>query len=62
MTKSTFEENKGKGNTFGGSREKSPDRSYFIPQLQKVPGPGQVFLYLCSIIMKKILKIILALP
>ena len=23
------------------SRERSPDRSYLVPQLNKVPGPGQ---------------------
>ena len=38
--KSIFEDKKGK--TFGSSREKSPDTSYLIPQLHKLPGPGQV--------------------
>jgi len=32
----------GRTHAFGMSREKSPDRSYLIPQLQKIPGPGQV--------------------
>ena len=40
--KSAFTENKNKGKTFGNTREGSPDRSYFVPQLHKVPGPGQV--------------------
>ena len=40
--KSVFAENKNKGKTFGGSRDVSADRSYFVPQLHKVPGPGQV--------------------
>lgn len=39
--KSVFDE-KSKGRTFGVAREKSPDRSYLIPQLHKNPGPGQV--------------------
>lgn len=38
--KSAFEE-KNRGKSFGLSRDQSPDRSYLIPQLQKVPGPGQ---------------------
>lgn len=41
-TKSLFEDNKTKGKTFGCAREKSPDRSYLIPQIHKNPGPGQV--------------------
>lgn len=40
-SKSIFEE-KHKGKTFGCAREKSPDRSYLIPQIHKNPGPGQV--------------------
>ena len=40
--KSEFTENKNKGKTFGGPRDVAPDRSYLVPQLQKVPGPGQV--------------------
>ena len=47
LMKSGFEEKK-KGRTFGCSREKSPDRSYFIPQIHKNPGPGQVALSLLS--------------
>ena len=39
---SLFEKSKGKGKSFGLSREQSPDRSYLIPQLQRVPGPGKV--------------------
>ena len=38
--KSLFEE-KNRGKSFGLSRDKSPDRSYLIPQLEKMPGPGQ---------------------
>jgi hypothetical protein len=41
VPKSVFEENKDKGNKFGVNRDQSPDRSYLIPQLHKVPGPGQ---------------------
>ena len=39
---SLFEENqsKGKGKSFGLSRDSIPDKSYLIPQLQKIPGPG----------------------
>ena len=42
--KSVFEEQTSKknGKSFGLSREKSPDRSYLIPQLHKNPGPGKV--------------------
>lgn len=39
--KSLFEESKNRGKSFGLSRDQSPDRSYLIPQLNKVPGPGQ---------------------
>lgn len=42
LIKSVFEESKGRGRSFGLSRELSPDQSYLVPQLQKVPGPGQV--------------------
>lgn len=31
-----------RGKTFGLSRERSPDRSYLIPQIHKHPGPGNV--------------------
>lgn len=31
-----------RGKSFGLSREKSPDRSYLIPQIHKHPGPGNV--------------------
>lgn len=43
MYKSFVEESKGKGKgqTFGLSREKMPNRSYLIPQLHKFPGPAQ---------------------
>jgi hypothetical protein len=34
------------------SRDKSPDRSYLIPQLQKVPGPGKVHFNLFQYIEK----------
>ena len=40
--KSVFTDNKNKGKTFGNTRDGSPDRSYLVPQLHKVPGPGQV--------------------
>ena len=41
LHKSVFEENKNKGRTFGLSRNQSPDRSYLLTQLHKLPGPGQ---------------------
>ena len=43
--RSFIEENKKKnrGHLFNVGREKLKDRSYLIPQLEKVPGPGQVF-------------------
>jgi len=50
--KSFVEESKGKGNSFGTARDKIPDRSYLIPQMQRVPGPGTVFLYLLSMKMR----------
>lgn len=40
--KSSFEDPKHKGRTFGCAREKSPDRSYLVPQIHANPGPGQV--------------------
>ena len=42
MHKSFFQKDPRKGKSFGTSRDRSPDRSYFIPQLQQIPGPGQV--------------------
>lgn len=42
LHRSVFEKNTNKGKSFGSSREGSPDRSYLIPQLQKIPGPGNV--------------------
>lgn len=45
-TKSGFDENKMRGKSFGLGRDSSPDRSYLIPQLYKVPGPSQVKLNL----------------
>jgi len=36
------------GKTFGNCREKSPDRSYLIPQIHGHPGVGQVYLELDS--------------
>lgn len=42
LSKSSFDEYSKKGKTFGLSRELLPDRSYFIPQLYNVPGPGHV--------------------
>lgn len=38
--KSIFDESKDRGKSFGVSRDKSPDRSYLIPQLHKNPGPA----------------------
>ena len=46
--RSIFDENKTRGKSFGLSRELSPDRSYLVPQLNKVPGPGQVKYMLLS--------------
>ncbi len=42
MHKSMFEDGKNRGKSFGGARERSPDRSHFIPQIHKNPGPGNV--------------------
>lgn len=36
-----FEDGKTRGKSFALSRDRSPDRSYLIPQLNKMPGPGQ---------------------
>lgn len=52
--KSFVEESRSKGKSFGLDREKLPDNSYLIPQMQKVPGPGFVALLLCSMKTKKI--------
>ena len=41
-SKSVFEQNKGRGKSFGSARDRSPDTSYLIPQIHKNPGPGQV--------------------
>lgn len=46
MYKSVFEDGKNRGKSFGASRDRSPDRSYFIPQIHKNPGPGNVSLFL----------------
>lgn len=40
--KSIFENSEKRGRSFGCARDLSPDRSYLIPQLQKIPGPGKV--------------------
>lgn len=40
--KSDFDAQREKGKSFGLSRDSSPDRSYLVPQLHKMPGPGQV--------------------
>jgi len=45
--KSEFDDIK-KGQSFGCAREKSPDKSYLIPQIQKNPGPGNVLTFLYS--------------
>ena len=39
---------KGKGLTFGLSREQSPDQSYMVPQIHKHPGVGAVPFHLFS--------------
>lgn len=41
-----FDDGKNRGRSFGLSRDRSPDTSYLIPQMQKIPGPGQVKKYL----------------
>jgi hypothetical protein len=40
--KTFVDEAKTKGKSFGLDREKLPNNSYLIPQMQKVPGPGVV--------------------
>ena len=40
------------GKSFGTAREKLPDNSYLIPQLQKIPGPGKVLHVLLSMTMR----------
>lgn len=40
--KTFVDESKNKGKSFGLEREKLPDNSYLVPQMQKVPGPGVV--------------------
>lgn len=35
-----------RGKSIGLSRDNIPDRSYLIPQMHKIPGPGQVRNYL----------------
>lgn len=54
MYKSVFEEGKTRGKSFGGSRERSPDRSYLVPQLHKNPGPGNV-IFIFILVLKSIL-------
>lgn len=48
LIKSFVEEGKGNGKSFGTAREKISDRSYLIPQMQKIPGPGAVLICLSS--------------
>lgn len=48
--KSFLDESREKGKSFGTTREKLPDNSYLVPQLQKVPGPGFVLMMICSMI------------
>ena len=50
------------GKSFGTAREKLPDRSYLVPQLHKVPGPGQVIFERFSTIMKNKRDKIIVLP
>lgn len=38
------DKHKNRGKSFGLSRDKLPNNSYFIPQLYKIPGPGQVLI------------------
>ena len=47
-----YEHIKGKGLTFGLSRDKSPDQSYTIPQIHKHPGVGAVIFHLFSMSLK----------
>ncbi len=55
-----MEESRSKGKSFGLDREKLPDNSYLIPQMQKVPGPGFVDIFLSSTKTKKIKWVIIA--
>lgn len=50
--KSFLDESREKGKSFGTTREKLPDNSYLVPQLQKVPGPGLVPMKIYSMIMR----------
>lgn len=54
--KTFLDESKEKGKSFGLTREKLPDNSYLVPQLQKVPGPGLVSILICSMKTKRIRK------
>ena len=58
--KSFVEESRSKGKSFGLEREKLPDNSYLIPQMQKVPGPGFVDIFLSSMKTKKINSLTIA--
>ena len=49
-----------RSNDFGLEREKLPDNSYLIPQMQKVPGPGFVSIFLSSMKTKKINSLTIA--
>lgn len=55
-----MEESRSKGKSFGLEREKLPDNSYLIPQMQKVPGPGFVDIFLSSMKTKKINSLTIA--
>lgn len=54
--KSFLDESREKGKSFGTTREKLPDNSYLVPQLQKVPGPGFVLMKICSMITRNTRK------
>lgn len=43
-----YEACKARGQTFGLSRDRSPDQSYLVPQIHKHPGVGAVILFLFS--------------
>lgn len=45
---------KNNGKSFGQARDKLPDNSYLVPQMHKMPGPGQVLLFIFSTKIKKI--------
>ena len=47
--KSFCDDSKNKGKSIGLSRDKIPDRSYLIPQMQRIPGPGNV-IYLLRLV------------